>query len=142
MVAVAANRRAAKFDFHMNKDQPQMVLTGYGRYEFRESVLLIKNTVVQVRPAQPMMQRTIHVTYKAARRIVIGVVGSTVVILGLLMFIGPGPGLIVFPLGLAILGLEFAWARLWLRKLRRLISNNSLNGRSRRAEAHRERVSK
>jgi tellurite resistance protein TerC len=89
-----------------------------------------------------MMQRTIHLTYKAARRIVIAVVGFTVVILGLVMFVGPGPGLIVLPLGLAILGLEFAWARLWLRKLRRVISNNSLNGRNRRAEAHRDRVSK
>ena len=79
-------------------------------------------------------------TYRVARRIVISVVGATVVILGLIMIVTPGPAFIVIPVGLAILSLEFTWARLWLRKLRRVISNNNRNGRSRRAEEHRERV--
>ncbi len=55
------------------------------------------------------------VTYKLARRIVIGVVGTTVVLMGVVMLVLPGPALIVIPAGLAILALEFAWARRWLR---------------------------
>jgi len=55
------------------------------------------------------------VTYKVARRIVVGVVGTTVVLLGVALLILPGPALIVIPAGLAILALEFAWARRWLR---------------------------
>ena len=58
------------------------------------------------------------------------------------MIVAPGPALIVIPIGLAILGVEFAWARLWLRKLRSAISNNLGNGRARKAEKHRERVSR
>ena len=81
-----------------------------------------------------------HMTYKLARRIVVGVVGATVVILGVIMIVTPGPALVVIPVGLAILSLEFTWARLWLRKLRRVISSNNRNGRSRRAAEHRKRV--
>ena len=54
-------------------------------------------------------------TYKVARRIVVGVVGTTVVLLGVAMLVLPGPAFIVIPSGLAILALEFAWARRWLR---------------------------
>ena len=87
-----------------------------------------------------MIQRTIHVTYKVARRIVIAVVGATVVAIGMVMIVTPGPALVVIPVGLAILSVEFAWARHWLRKLREAISSNSLNGRARRAEEHRDRA--
>ena len=87
-----------------------------------------------------MIQRTLNVTYKVARRIVVGVVGATVVLIGLIMVVTPGPALVVIPVGLAILSLEFTWARMWLRKLREAISNNSLNGRAERAERHRRRA--
>ena len=87
-----------------------------------------------------MIHRTIHVTYKVARRIVVAVVGATVVALGMVMIVTPGPALVVIPVGLAILSIEFAWARHWLRKLREAISNNSLNGRARRAAERRDRA--
>ena len=58
-------------------------------------------------------------TYVWARRIAISIVGGTVLLLGMAMLVLPGPGLVVIPLGLAILGLEFAWARLWLRRVKR-----------------------
>ena len=89
-----------------------------------------------------MIQKTIHLTYRAARRIAIAVVGTTVLILGIVMMVAPGPALIVIPVGLAILGIEFAWARLWLKHLRRTISNSFSNGRAKNAEAHRERASR
>ena len=87
-----------------------------------------------------MIQKVIHLTYKAARRIAVLAVGSTVVILGVVMLVTPGPGLIVIPIGLAILGLEFAWARVWLRKVRESISNQNSQIHGERAERHRERV--
>ena len=87
-----------------------------------------------------MIQRVVHLTYKTARRIAILAVGSTVVILGVIMLVTPGPGLIVIPVGLAILGLEFAWARIWLRKVRETISNQNSQNHAERAERHRERV--
>ena len=79
-------------------------------------------------------------TYKAARRIVIGVVGTTVLLMGLVMIVTPGPALVVIPVGLAILSIEFTWARAWLKRLRESISNNNASNRRARAEAHRERV--
>jgi tellurite resistance protein TerC len=60
----------------------------------------------------------IQLTYRWARRIVISVVGGTVLLLGFAMVVLPGPAIVVIPAGLAILGLEFAWARRWLRKVR------------------------
>lgn len=87
-----------------------------------------------------MIRRAFHLTYKAARRIVIGVVGATVVLIGVVMLVTPGPALIVIPVGLAILSLEFTWARHWLKRLRESISNRNSNRMNDRAEAHRERV--
>ncbi len=89
-----------------------------------------------------MIEKTIHMTYKVARRIVIAVVGTTVLAIGIVMIIAPGPALIVIPIGLAILGIEFAWARLWLKRLRRTISNTVNNRRARKAERHRQRASR
>ena len=74
---------------------------------------------------------------RLAKRIVIGVVGATVLLLAVVMIITPGPAFILIPVGLAILGLEFAWARLWLRWLRRRISNNNSRIHAERAEEHR-----
>jgi len=57
-------------------------------------------------------------TYKKARRVVIAIVGGSVVVVGILMIVLPGPAIVVIPTGLAILSIEFAWARRWLRKLK------------------------
>jgi tellurite resistance protein TerC len=58
-------------------------------------------------------------THRTARRIAIGVLGATVVLAGVVMILLPGPALVVIPAGLAILGVEYAWARRWLQRLRR-----------------------
>ena len=44
------------------------------------------------------------------RRILILVIGATVVAFGLLLLVLPGPGILVIIVGLAILATEFAWA--------------------------------
>jgi tellurite resistance protein TerC len=87
-----------------------------------------------------MIRKVAHLTYKTARRIAVLAVGSTVLLLGVIMLVTPGPGLIVIPIGLAILGLEFAWARIWLRKVRESISNQNSRNHAERAESHRDRV--
>lgn len=86
-----------------------------------------------------MFGRIARITYKAARRIVVAVVGSTVLLLGVFMLVTPGPGLVVIPLGLAILSIEFAWARFWLRKLREKISEHTSRKQAAGAETHRGR---
>jgi tellurite resistance protein TerC len=64
--------------------------------------------------------------YRIARRIVVTVVGSTVLLIGLALLVLPGPAFLVIPLGLAILAIEFAWARAWLHYVRDL-ANSRLN---------------
>jgi len=56
--------------------------------------------------------------FKTARRMVIAVVGSTVVLIGVVMIVLPGPAILVVPAGLAILATEFAWARRLLKRLK------------------------
>ncbi len=55
---------------------------------------------------------------KYARRIVIAIIGSTVLLIGIVLLVTPGPAFVVIPVGLAILATEFAWARHWLRVIR------------------------
>ena len=53
-----------------------------------------------------------------ARKVAVAVIGSTVLALGIALIVLPGPAFIVIPLGLAILGTEFLWARRLLRRVR------------------------
>jgi tellurite resistance protein TerC len=52
--------------------------------------------------------------WKQARRVVVFVIGSTVLLIGIILIVAPGPAVIVIPLGLSILATEFVWARKWL----------------------------
>lgn len=81
----------------------------------------------------------VGVTYKVAKRITIAIVGFTVLLLGIIMIVTPGPAFVLIPGGLAILGLEFAWARHWLKKARKTISNQAARSRGARAEEHRRK---
>jgi uncharacterized protein (TIGR02611 family) len=60
---------------------------------------------------------------KIARRVIVSVVGATVLLIGVALLVLPGPAFIVIPIGLAILATEYAWARRWLKKIRRMASN-------------------
>jgi tellurite resistance protein TerC len=55
---------------------------------------------------------------KQARRVVIGIIGFTVLLIGVALLVLPGPAFIVIPAGLAILAIEFAWARRWLERIK------------------------
>jgi tellurite resistance protein TerC len=62
------------------------------------------------------------VSYQWARRIVIGVIGGTILLVGLVMMLTPGPGIAGVLLGLAILAVEFAWARAWLARVKHSVT--------------------
>ena len=51
-----------------------------------------------------------------ARRFVIAILGGTVLLVGIAMVALPGPAMVVIPIGLGILALEFAWARSLLKR--------------------------
>lgn len=53
-----------------------------------------------------------------ARKVAVLIVGSTVTLVGIALIFLPGPAIIVIPAGLAILALEFSWAKRWLLKAR------------------------
>lgn len=56
--------------------------------------------------------------YQTARRVVVFVVGMTVVSIGVVFIVTPGPAFIVIPAGLAILATEFLWARRLLNRMK------------------------
>ena len=60
--------------------------------------------------------------YKMVRKIVIGIVGMSVLCVGAAMIFLPGPAIVVIPVGLAILATEFAWAKVLLHKLKEKIN--------------------
>lgn len=49
--------------------------------------------------------------YKYARKIVIGLVGTALIILGIVLIPLPGPGFLVIFAGLFVLSLEFEWVK-------------------------------
>jgi len=60
---------------------------------------------------------------KVVRRVIVSVVSVTILLIGLALLVLPGPAFVVIPVGLAILATEYAWARRWVRKVRRLPSD-------------------
>jgi uncharacterized membrane protein YbaN (DUF454 family) len=69
-------------------------------------------------------------TLKQIKKIIVAVVGFTVLIIGLIMVVLPGPAIVVIPLGLTILASEFVWARHWLIRVKATIRKTakSING--------------
>jgi tellurite resistance protein TerC len=59
---------------------------------------------------------------KLAKRVTVALIGGTVLLIGVIMIITPGPALVVIPAGLAILAIEFAWARRWLHRAREFVA--------------------
>jgi uncharacterized protein (TIGR02611 family) len=55
------------------------------------------------------------------RKIVVAVIGSTVLLIGIALLVLPGPAILVIPIGLGILATEFIWARRALKRGRILV---------------------
>ena len=58
--------------------------------------------------------------HRIGKRIVIGILGGTVTLIGIALIVLTGPAFIIIPIGLSILATEFLWARRWLQKARKL----------------------
>ena len=67
------------------------------------------------KPAQSLSRSAL----KHFRKLVVGVVGTTVCLIGIAMIVLPGPAFVVIPAGLGILAIEFAWARRLLEELKK-----------------------
>jgi tellurite resistance protein TerC len=48
------------------------------------------------------------------RRVTVFFAGGVILTIGVVMLVLPGPAIVFIPLGLAILAIEFRWARKWL----------------------------
>lgn len=63
-----------------------------------------------------------NLTIKSVKKIIVGVIGFTILLIGIFMIVLPGPAFIVIPIGLAILATEFVWAKKLLNKVKAKIS--------------------
>ncbi len=68
-------------------------------------------------------------------RTLVFIVGIAVLLVGCALIVLPGPAFIVIPAGLAILSIEFEWARRWLHRVRQMSSNamDRVRARSKRS---------
>ncbi len=92
-----------------------------------------------VSPLVDDLEKLAITTYKQARKAIILILGSSVLLLGVVFIVLPGPAIVVIPVGLSILAVEFAWARRWLRQIKlKIESGEEIVGkffiRSRRRE--------
>lgn len=65
-----------------------------------------------------IINNTINIALRHAKRVIVTVVGFTVLFLGIAMIVLPGPAIVVIPVGLAILAGEFVWAKKLLDKVK------------------------
>ncbi len=77
-----------------------------------------KETAPLASPLAGDIETLSRVTLGAAYKIIALAVGCTLLILGVAMIALPGPGLVVIPLGVAVLAAEFVWARRLVKRLR------------------------
>ncbi|MEW6195985.1 MAG: PGPGW domain-containing protein [Bacteroidota bacterium] len=59
---------------------------------------------------------------KQLKKIIIGIIGGSILIAGIFMIVLPGPAFIIIPLGLSILATEFIWAKKLTDKFKDKIS--------------------
>ncbi|MBW1695280.1 MAG: PGPGW domain-containing protein [Deltaproteobacteria bacterium] len=65
-------------------------------------------------------------TVKQARKLIIGLIGFTVLSIGIAMIVLPGPAFVVIPIGLGILSIEFTWAKKFLKKVKSRLNNKNM----------------
>jgi len=66
---------------------------------------------------------------KKLKRLIVAVIGMTVLVIGIAMIVLPGPAIIVIPAALGILATEFAWARIALHRVREHIQQLNNNNK-------------
>jgi tellurite resistance protein TerC len=101
------------------------VITGILSVGVLASTSAARDTIALLSPLAGEMEKLAISTYRQARRALVLLLGSSVLLIGLAMVVLPGPAIIVIPLGIAILALEFAWARRWLNKIQLAVARVS-----------------
>jgi tellurite resistance protein TerC len=76
---------------------------------------------------EPLLKRAGIGRGSPGRKIIIAIIGTTVLIFGIVLIVLPGPAVIVIPIGLAILATEFIWAQRLIERGRAIIKK--LRGR-------------
>lgn len=64
-------------------------------------------------------------TLKQIRKMIVAVIGFTLLLIGIVMIALPGPAIVVIPFALAILATEFVWARKLLERVRERFKRKS-----------------
>lgn len=72
------------------------------------------------------MHPTINKTIRQASRLIVIVVGFTILLIGIAKIVLPGPAFIIIPLSLGILGTEMIWARKSLDKIKNKIQKKEI----------------
>jgi tellurite resistance protein TerC len=78
---------------------------------------------------EPILSRAGLGRGSPVRKVLIAIIGTTVLIIGIVLIILPGPAFIVIPIGLAILASEFIWARRLIEKGRAVINKIRRRGK-------------
>lgn len=65
----------------------------------------------------------INPIFRHTKRLIVFVIGSTILLFGIVLIFIPGPAIIVIPIGLAILATEFVWARVLLENAKQKVKN-------------------
>ncbi len=63
-------------------------------------------------------------TLKKIKRITVAIIGTSILMIGIMLIFLPGPAFVIIPVGLAILATEFMWARKILNKVKEKIKRN------------------
>ncbi|HEY5914597.1 MAG TPA: PGPGW domain-containing protein [Verrucomicrobiae bacterium] len=73
------------------------------------------------------------------KKTLVALVGGSLLLAGVALLVLPGPAFVVIPAALAILAIEFVWARRWLawlrERLKKLVPNNAAKARARNLDS-------
>ncbi len=119
------NQRAARVEcvFASEPSEPLPVPVKRSRSEaFRAEMHRRYTTPFSYTPWPKIAQADrVNAAGKVLKRAFTVIVGISVFTIGLAMIVLPGPAVLMIPAGLAILAVEFAWARRWLRSARAVL---------------------
>jgi tellurite resistance protein TerC len=88
-------------------------------------IIRTKNERQQYPGLNATWSRLLPLTLCHGRKVVVALLGGTVLAIGVALIVLPGPAIVVIPIGLAILATEFVWARRWLAKAREFIKRTA-----------------
>lgn len=74
-----------------------------------------------------ILTKPLGVMLKKVKKLIVAVIGFTILFIGIIVIFTPGPAIVIIPVGLAVLATEFVWAEKLLQRFKNKI-NNVRNG--------------